>query len=349
MIDDVRRLLVRELEAFAREVELFPDDASLFRTLPGITNSAGNLALHACGNLKHFVGAVLGGTGYVRTRDAEFASRAGRREDVARQLRETAEVVTETLARLPRERARGALPAAGRQPAAALRPVPDAPRGAPGLPPRPGGLPAARRHRRRAHERCGVAQGPRRALKRSRPHRTKARPHAAHPSFPADRIAHERSIPAQARRAHNLPHERPRPVVRGRPGPLPAPARHARRRRRRGRGPGGRVRLGPDAAGARRPRAAPRRGECPQRGERHDHRHRPADDADPLFRRQRHAPRGAALGAGDAHLRLHLRAGRRSHRRLVRGAPRAALRPADGGGRSRRPLLLRRPRPGRCR
>ena len=101
MIDDVRRLLTRELEAFAREVELFPDDDTLWRTVPGVTNSAGNLALHACGNLKHFVGAVLGGTGYARAREAEFATRSGRREDVARQLRETAEVVATTLARLP--------------------------------------------------------------------------------------------------------------------------------------------------------------------------------------------------------------------------------------------------------
>ncbi len=100
MIDDVRRLMVRELETFAREVELFPDDESLFRTLPGVTNSAGNLALHACGNLKHFVGAVLGGTGYVRNRDAEFATPDGRREDVARELRETSGVVSAALARV---------------------------------------------------------------------------------------------------------------------------------------------------------------------------------------------------------------------------------------------------------
>lgn len=103
MTNDISRLLVRELGAFAREVELFPDDESLFRTLPGVTNSAGNLALHACGNLKHFVGAVLGGTGYVRNRDAEFATRSGRREDVARELHETARIVSESLARLPGE------------------------------------------------------------------------------------------------------------------------------------------------------------------------------------------------------------------------------------------------------
>jgi uncharacterized damage-inducible protein DinB len=101
LIDDVRRLMVRELEAFAREVELFPDDEGLWRTLPGVTNSAGNLALHVCGNLRHFVGAVLGGTGYVRDRPAEFAVRTARREDVARQLRETAGVVATTLARVP--------------------------------------------------------------------------------------------------------------------------------------------------------------------------------------------------------------------------------------------------------
>ena len=101
MIDDVRRILTRELEAFAREVLLFPEDDVLWRTVPGITNSAGNLALHACGNLRHFVGAVLGGTGYVRDRPAEFATRSGRREDVARALRETATIVETALSLLP--------------------------------------------------------------------------------------------------------------------------------------------------------------------------------------------------------------------------------------------------------
>ena len=110
MIEHVRKLLVRELQAFAREVELFPDDESLFRTVPGVTNSAGNLALHVCGNLKHFIGAVLGGTGYVRARDAEFQARSARRDDVARELHETATIVSEALARLPGEALEGSYP-----------------------------------------------------------------------------------------------------------------------------------------------------------------------------------------------------------------------------------------------
>jgi hypothetical protein len=100
MIDDVRRLLVRELETFAREIELFPNDEAVWKTAPGITNSAGNLALHACGNLKHFVGAVLGDTGYVRNRDQEFASRAGSREELVREIRWTRDVVEAVLPRV---------------------------------------------------------------------------------------------------------------------------------------------------------------------------------------------------------------------------------------------------------
>jgi hypothetical protein len=110
MIDDVRRLLVRELETFAREIELFPDDEAVWKTAPGITNSAGNLALHACGNLKHYIGAVLGDTGYVRNREAEFQARAGSREELAREIRWTRDVVLAVLPRVPAETLAGTYP-----------------------------------------------------------------------------------------------------------------------------------------------------------------------------------------------------------------------------------------------
>src|SRR5438105_4783480 len=40
-------------------------------TEPG--NSAGHLCLHLAGNLNHFVGAQIGGSGYIRNRDREFS------------------------------------------------------------------------------------------------------------------------------------------------------------------------------------------------------------------------------------------------------------------------------------
>ena len=69
LTDDIAALLVRDLEGFQREISLFPDDGSVWRTLPGVTNSAGNLALHVAGNIQYFIGAVLGGSGYRRDRD----------------------------------------------------------------------------------------------------------------------------------------------------------------------------------------------------------------------------------------------------------------------------------------
>ena len=97
----IRAVLVRELDAFAREVDSYPDDETIWQTVPGITNSCGNLALHAAGNLQHFVGAVLGGTGYVRDRDDEFSRRAGTRAELVAELIRAREVVARVLAELP--------------------------------------------------------------------------------------------------------------------------------------------------------------------------------------------------------------------------------------------------------
>jgi uncharacterized damage-inducible protein DinB len=103
-------LLVREVATFERELELFPDDESLWRTAPGMANSAGNLALHVAGNLQHFVGAVLGGTGYVRNREREFDRRSGSRSEVASELQAAARAVREVLPDLPEERLAAAYP-----------------------------------------------------------------------------------------------------------------------------------------------------------------------------------------------------------------------------------------------
>lgn len=85
-IADLRRMLLRELDSFKQEINLFPDDDLLWVAPGGVTNSAGNLALHVAGNLRHFVGAVLGGTGYRRNRDAEFNTRGLDRTALLREL-----------------------------------------------------------------------------------------------------------------------------------------------------------------------------------------------------------------------------------------------------------------------
>lgn len=85
-MNEIATLLERELNGFRKELDLFPDDESIWRTPAGVTNSAANLALHVAGNLQHYVGAVLGGTGYVRHRDAEFGRKSGSKAEVFAQL-----------------------------------------------------------------------------------------------------------------------------------------------------------------------------------------------------------------------------------------------------------------------
>jgi uncharacterized damage-inducible protein DinB len=97
-------LLLRELATFERELGLFPDDESLWKTAPGMANSAGNLALHVAGNLQHYVGAVLGASGYARDREREFGRRSGSRSEVAAELQAAARAVRQVLPSLPEVR-----------------------------------------------------------------------------------------------------------------------------------------------------------------------------------------------------------------------------------------------------
>ncbi len=75
MKDTLRTLLTRDLEKLKTELASYQTEANIWRTDKKITNSAGNLALHLIGNLNTYIGSILGQTGYIRDRPAEFASK----------------------------------------------------------------------------------------------------------------------------------------------------------------------------------------------------------------------------------------------------------------------------------
>jgi Protein of unknown function (DUF664) len=106
----VQTVLLRELAAVRRSVEAYPDDASIWRLPPGLPNAGGTLALHVAGNLQHYVGAVLGGTGYVRDRDAEFSRRDVPRDELLAELDAASDAVERTLAALPDDGLLGVYP-----------------------------------------------------------------------------------------------------------------------------------------------------------------------------------------------------------------------------------------------
>jgi hypothetical protein len=101
--DDFARILGRDLDALAGQIGSYPDDASVWRTGGTTRNSAGTLAVHLVGNLEHFVGAVLGSSGYVRDREREFAERAVPRGEILRRIAHCQEVVLATLAGMSNE------------------------------------------------------------------------------------------------------------------------------------------------------------------------------------------------------------------------------------------------------
>lgn len=95
----LRTLILRDLDTVRREIEAYPDDATVWALPEGVPNAGGTLALHLAGNLHHYIGAVLGGRDYLRDRDGEFGdrdlSRAGILERVAAARRAVDVVLSE--------------------------------------------------------------------------------------------------------------------------------------------------------------------------------------------------------------------------------------------------------------
>lgn len=97
---DYARLIGRELATVRDQLLAYPDTASIWKLPTGLPNSAGTLALHIAGNLRWFIGTQLGGTSYVRDRDAEFGSRDVERDELIRQIEAASDEVTRALAML---------------------------------------------------------------------------------------------------------------------------------------------------------------------------------------------------------------------------------------------------------
>ncbi|SKA44012.1 Protein of unknown function [Chitinophaga eiseniae] len=75
-------LFERDLSRLEDEITAYETEEAIWRVPEGIKNSAGNLCLHLCGNLQHFIGAILGQSGYVRERDREFSDKNVPRQDL---------------------------------------------------------------------------------------------------------------------------------------------------------------------------------------------------------------------------------------------------------------------------
>jgi uncharacterized damage-inducible protein DinB len=99
-LNNLHQLFLRDLDLLAQEITSYPSEASLWVVKGGIKNSGGNLCLHLCGNLQHFIGAILGKDGYVRNRDAEFADKDIPKETLLEQIEATKKAITHAFRQL---------------------------------------------------------------------------------------------------------------------------------------------------------------------------------------------------------------------------------------------------------
>jgi Protein of unknown function (DUF1572) len=93
MLKKHKDILLRNLDQLNKEISSYKNEADIWKDLEGIRNSPGNLCLHLCGNLQHYIGALIGKTSYLRNRDAEFSKKNVSRHDLLMEINLTEEVM----------------------------------------------------------------------------------------------------------------------------------------------------------------------------------------------------------------------------------------------------------------
>lgn len=91
------KLFNRDLSKIIEEINLYNDETNIWKIDGLIANSSGTLVLHLLANLNHFIGSILGNTGYVRDRGAEYELKDIPKSELIKQLEDTIVVIEKTL------------------------------------------------------------------------------------------------------------------------------------------------------------------------------------------------------------------------------------------------------------
>ena len=103
LLETLLKIFNRDLNKLKEEIKAYKVESNLWIIDKEVANCSGNLCLHLIGNLNHFIGAELGGTGYVRKRDLEFSLKDVPRDKLLKQVDETMTIVESTLNKLTPE------------------------------------------------------------------------------------------------------------------------------------------------------------------------------------------------------------------------------------------------------
>jgi len=107
---DLPALYRRDLTRLLLQIEAYPDEKALWRILPGVPNSAGNLVLHIEGNLREYIGRQLGSIPYTRQREREFTLTELLKEELAARVEELRHLIPSTLENISPEQMKAPYP-----------------------------------------------------------------------------------------------------------------------------------------------------------------------------------------------------------------------------------------------
>ena len=100
----LQTIFVRDLNKLKKELELYSNEADLWKTEKLIANSAGNLCLHLVGNLNTYIGTTLGNTGYIRNRDLEFSQKDVPRKELVQKIEATITMIENVMPTVSEEK-----------------------------------------------------------------------------------------------------------------------------------------------------------------------------------------------------------------------------------------------------
>ena len=96
-------IMENDLNKLKNEINQYENENDLWIVKGDISNSAGNLCLHLLGNLNHFIGHLIGGTGYQRKRETEFSDKNVARSELNNRIDALIEVIKKSLPKLTDE------------------------------------------------------------------------------------------------------------------------------------------------------------------------------------------------------------------------------------------------------
>ncbi len=98
---EFKELYTRELDNLNKEISSYTDESKLWILAGEIKNTPGNLTLHLIGNVNHFIGALLGNTGYVRSREEEFGAHHIAKEKILADITASKAMIENVMNNLP--------------------------------------------------------------------------------------------------------------------------------------------------------------------------------------------------------------------------------------------------------